>query len=44
MSASVSDILSNLMESPGVVLRKDISLIDEMDAEPGHSMWDHPAL
>ena len=40
MSARVFKIYSDLMGSPGVVLRKDNPLIEEMEVDPGYSMWE----
>ena len=40
MSVSVFEIHSDIMAYPDVVLRKDNPLINEMDVEQGHSMWD----
>ena len=40
MSERVFEIHSDLMRSTGVVLRKYNPLIEEMEVEPGYSMWE----
>ena len=44
MSAKVSEIYSDLMGSPGVVLRRDNPLAGEMEVERGYLMWEQLCL